>query len=107
MNSFVRLFLLLPLGAQGTRETLFYISLQFLNLRHSVGFLGRVISPSQGRYLTQTQNKHEQTSMPTVGFEPTIPVFERANTDHALDRAATVIGRYELERKYCDADTYC
>jgi hypothetical protein len=25
-------------------------------------------------------------------FEPTIPKFERAKTDHALDRAATVIG---------------
>jgi hypothetical protein len=35
-----------------------FVSLQFLNLRHSVGLLGRVISPSQGRYLTQTQNKH-------------------------------------------------
>jgi hypothetical protein len=31
--------------------------------------------------------------MPWVGFEPTIPVFERAKTVHALDRAATVIGR--------------
>jgi hypothetical protein len=30
--------------------------------------------------------------MPRVGFEPTIPVFERAKTVHALDRAATVIG---------------
>jgi hypothetical protein len=49
-----------------------------------------MISPSQGRYLTQTQNK--QTSMPQVGFEPTIPVFERAKTVHVLDRAATVIG---------------
>jgi hypothetical protein len=29
--------------------------------------------------------------MPEVGFEPTIPVFERANTVHALERAATVI----------------
>jgi hypothetical protein len=28
--------------------------------------------------------------MPQVGFEPTIPVFQRANTVHALDRAATV-----------------
>jgi hypothetical protein len=27
-----------------------------------------------------------------VGFEPKIPVLERANTVHALDRAATVIG---------------
>jgi hypothetical protein len=30
--------------------------------------------------------------MPEVGFEPTIPVFERAKTFHALDRAATMIG---------------
>jgi hypothetical protein len=30
--------------------------------------------------------------MPRVGFEPTIPVFERAKTIHVLDRAATVIG---------------
>jgi hypothetical protein len=30
--------------------------------------------------------------MPSVEFEPTIPVFERAKTVHALDRAATVIG---------------
>jgi hypothetical protein len=31
--------------------------------------------------------------MPQVEFEPTIPVFERAKTVYALDRAATVIGR--------------
>jgi hypothetical protein len=30
--------------------------------------------------------------MPEVGLEPTIPVFERAKTVHALDGAATVIG---------------
>jgi hypothetical protein len=30
--------------------------------------------------------------MPWVGFEPTIPVFERTKTVHALNRAATVIG---------------
>jgi hypothetical protein len=41
---------------------------------------------------TQTQNKRTQTSMPRVGFEPTTPVFERAKTVHALERAATVIG---------------
>jgi hypothetical protein len=35
-----------------------FVSLQFLNLGHSVGLLGRGTSPSQGRYLTQTQNKH-------------------------------------------------
>jgi hypothetical protein len=32
--------------------------------------------------------------MRRVGFEPTIPVFERATTVHALDRAANVNGVY-------------
>jgi hypothetical protein len=31
--------------------------------------------------------------MPRVGFESTIPVFERTKTIHALDCAATVIGK--------------
>jgi hypothetical protein len=69
-----------------------FVSLQFLNLRQSVGLLGRGISPWQGRYLTQTQNKYTQTSMLQVGFQLMIPVFERAKTFHALDRPATVIG---------------
>jgi hypothetical protein len=30
--------------------------------------------------------------MPRVGFEHTIPAFERAKTFHVLDRAATVMG---------------
>jgi hypothetical protein len=38
--------------------------------------------------------------MPKVGFEPTIPVFERANIFHALDRAATVISdNYSTRQK--------
>jgi hypothetical protein len=41
---------------------------------------------------TKTQNKRTQTSMPRMGFEPTISVFERAKTVHVLDCAATVIG---------------
>jgi hypothetical protein len=40
------------------------------------------------------QNKRTQTSAPRVGFEPTIPVFERAKTVHSLDRATIVIGHY-------------
>jgi hypothetical protein len=68
-----------------------FASLQFLNLRHSVGLLARVISLSQGHYLTQTQNKHKPTSMPRVRFEPTTPAFEQAKTVHALDHATTVI----------------
>jgi hypothetical protein len=41
---------------------------------------------------TQTQTKRSQTSMPWVGFEPTIPAFVRAKAVHALDRATTAIG---------------
>jgi hypothetical protein len=39
----------------------------------------------------QTNNKHTQTSILQLGFEPTIPVFQLAKTVHDLDRAATVI----------------
>jgi hypothetical protein len=46
--------------------------------------------------IAQTQNKHTHTSMPRVRFEPTIPVFERAKTVQALDRAATVIGQISV-----------
>jgi hypothetical protein len=72
-----------------------FVSLQFLNLKQSVGFLGKGISPSQGPYLhrtTQTQNKRRQKFMRLVGFEPTIPAFEPVKTFHILDRAATVTG---------------
>jgi hypothetical protein len=44
----------------------------------------------------QTQNKRTQTSMPQVGFEPTIPAFELDKTVSALVRAATVIRCYSF-----------
>jgi hypothetical protein len=61
-----------------------------------VGYLGRVISPSQGRYLTQTQNKRH-------------PFFEwnsnsrsqRLKTVHALDREATVISILRIKIIKC------
>jgi hypothetical protein len=37
--------------------------------------------------------------MPRVVFEPTIPVFKRAKTFHALDRVGTLIGA--LPELYC------
>jgi hypothetical protein len=55
-----------------------------------------VARPLPTHRATQTQNKRTQTSMPRVGFEPTIPVFEWAKTVHALDRASTVIGIKKL-----------
>jgi hypothetical protein len=52
-----------------------------------------VARPLSAHRTAQTQNKHTQTSMPQVGFELTIPVFERAKTVHTLGRATTVIGK--------------
>jgi hypothetical protein len=56
-----------------------------------------VARPLPKHRTTQTQNKRTQTSMPRVGFEPTIPASERANTVHILDRAATVFTLIMLE----------
>jgi hypothetical protein len=39
--------------------------------------------------IAETENKRTQISMPGVGFETTIPVFERVKTAHALGCAAT------------------
>jgi hypothetical protein len=73
-----------------------FVSLQLLNLRQSVGLLGRGISPTQGHYLRK-QNKR-QISMPSVEFEPTVPVFEQAKTFHALDDGVTVIDLIGLHK---------
>ena len=51
---------------------------------------GRVISSSQRPLPDNTQHS-QQTSMPPVGFEPTISTGERRQT-YALDRAATGTG---------------
>jgi hypothetical protein len=37
--------------------------------------------------------------MPQVGFEPTIPMFEKAKAFHALDRAVTVSDNESYFRK--------
>jgi hypothetical protein len=55
-----------------------------------------VARPLPTHRITQTQNKRTQTSMRRVGFEPTIPAFERAKTVTALDCAATVTGQWCL-----------
>ena len=46
---------------------------------------GRVITPSQ-RPLPENTQHSQQTSMPPVGFEPTISADERSQT-YAIDRA--------------------
>jgi hypothetical protein len=62
----------------------------FLIYTQSVGLLDG--GSARRKAATYTQNKRTQTSIPQVGFEPKIPMFERAKTVHALDRAATAIG---------------
>jgi hypothetical protein len=88
-------FFLMALPAQSGPRPL----IQFRNhFSQTVGLLGRVIRPSQGRYLNTGQHKQRinaythQISMPWVGFEPKIPASERAKTVHASDRASTVTG---------------
>jgi hypothetical protein len=53
-----------------------------------------VTRPLHTHRTRQTQNECTQISAPRVGFEPTIPVFERSETVHALDSVTTVIGSY-------------
>jgi hypothetical protein len=55
-----------------------------------------VARPLPTHRTTQRENKRTYTSMPGVGFEPTIPAFERAKTVHALDLVATVIGGMDV-----------
>jgi hypothetical protein len=70
----------------------------YVSYRQSAGLLGRGISPVS-RPLAAQDNKsieESRTSMPSVGFEPTIPVFERAKIFRTLYRAAIVIGPFDF-----------
>jgi hypothetical protein len=68
-----------------------------VSYRQSGGLLGRGISSSLGRYLHAEQHKHGINAHRHPCFkwdsnpEPTIPVFEREKTVHALYRASIVI----------------
>jgi hypothetical protein len=46
---------------------------------------------------TQKNVDTHQTSMPWVGYKPTIPASERAKTVHASDRSATMTGVWRLD----------
>jgi hypothetical protein len=70
----------------------FYSFLNFYSQWDSLVGNKLVARPLPTHKTAQTQNKRTKTSMPQVGFEPTIPLFERTKTVYALDCAATVIG---------------
>jgi hypothetical protein len=70
----------------------------FRRLLRLAGITVEVFLPACTRGRHRINAHRTQTSMPPVGFEPTISVLERAKTVRALDRAATAIGvNYELE----------
>jgi hypothetical protein len=79
-----------PIYGSGALVDLGGSSYQFLNL-HTVGRTPWTEYQPVARPLP-THRTNPQTSMPRVGFEPTIPVFKQAKTVHTLDRAATVLG---------------
>jgi hypothetical protein len=82
--------LLIPVAPSGAR----FVSLQFLNIRQSVGLLGRGSARCKASTYTgqKKHNRRRQTSMPQVGFEPMTEVLEGAKTFHVVHRAALVIG---------------
>jgi hypothetical protein len=74
---------------------------QFRNpFKQSVRFLGQVICASQGRYLHTGHHKHRISAHTGIhalsGIRSPIPAFKRAKTVHALNRTASVIGKYLL-----------
>jgi len=56
-------------------------------------------APLRYLYLTTHNTHNRQTSMPTVGFEPTTPAGERPQT-YVLDHAATGIGMLSYEYSF-------
>jgi hypothetical protein len=79
-----------------------HITINHLSIYLSIYTAGRthwtgdqtIARPLPAHTTTSTQNKHTQTSMPSAGFEPTIPAFERAKRVHALDCSAILIGNH-------------
>jgi hypothetical protein len=59
------------------------------------GSARRKASTYTGQHNTE---KRGHTSMPLVGFEPTIPVFEWPKTVRVLDRVATGTGTFTAYR---------
>jgi hypothetical protein len=64
----------------------------FNRLLRLAGITVEVFLPTSTRGRQRINEHRTQTSIPPVGFDPTISVLERAKTVRALDRATTAIG---------------
>jgi hypothetical protein len=95
-ESIIYLSIYLPVyGSTALCRTLdaFSVSWSFYTVGRTLWTVDQPVTrPLPAHRTAQTQNKCTQASTPQVGFEPTIPVFKRAKTVHALDREASVIG---------------
>jgi hypothetical protein len=86
--------------ASWTSATFFSFLIQYTVGRTPWTGVQPVARPQPTHRTTQTQNKHTQTSMPRVGFQPMTPMFKRVKTVHALDHTATVISIVSLCHRY-------
>jgi hypothetical protein len=86
-------FLLWPLFTPILQVYKVMLHLTILIDTYTIGraHLGEGSARSKGLYLTKNNIHNKQISMPSEGFETTIPASERPQ-NHALDRAATGTG---------------
>jgi hypothetical protein len=87
-------FLFSPVALQSFKDIGRLTYGRFLELfRHVVGFLGRVINPSQGLYLHRTtQHRKTRTNIHALGGIRTHDPRNQPAKTHASDRTATVAG---------------
>jgi hypothetical protein len=91
-SSVFRVRALWPVSHQNQSETVHNIDSRY---DHLIGAARRKTATYTGQHKLK---KWLQASVPRVGFDPTVPVCERAKTFHALDRAATAT--YSLRSKF-------
>jgi hypothetical protein len=85
-----------------------FVSLQFLNLGQSVGLLGKVISLSQDRYLTQTElNVHKHPCLSKIRtYDPGVRASEDSSClrplgyrDRRMNKESPYIRAYKVNEK--------
>jgi hypothetical protein len=102
-NKFIHFFIHQCLYSPLLGPSLFVSFVLFFT--QTVELLGRVISPSQGRYLHTGQHKHRTNAHTDI--HALSGALEQAKVLQALDREATVIGLLTNRvHKFCDIHLY-
>jgi hypothetical protein len=95
-------FFLVALTLEHRTSVKRFVSLQFLK-SYTGGRTPWTGDEPVVRPLT-TQDNTNRANAEIVGFEPTIPVFQRARAVHALDRTANLISLQRTTRRYIPED---